>query len=461
MKKLAALFLTVLAINFSLLGQNDSTSTDTKEKIKKGFSWGGVPAIAYDTDVGFKYGAVVNLYSYGDGSHYPDYDHSLYLEWSRTTKGNGINQLIYDSKYLIPNMRVTAEVSYFTEKNLNFYGFNGYKAYYNGNFEDKDHEDYISRMFYRHSRKLFLMKADFQGKLGESKFRWLAGISFNNNKVDSVDIDKLNEGKSGSDVLPEVPGLYDYYVDWGVISKDMAKGGNNTFLKLGLVYDSRDIEANPGKGIWDEVLLFVGPNAFGYDEFTTSALFAHRQYFTILPNTLTFAYRLAYQTKLSGNIPFYMLPYYIDSKQTKDGFGGSKTIRGILRNRVQGNGVAFGNFEFRWKAIKTYLFKQNFYIALSAFMDAGRVVDPYDIDLSNVPTNFQFERLDADGNLSSTETFSRDEWFNHNDESFHTAFGAGVHFALNQNFIIAVDYGFAAKEEDGKSGLYINLNWLF
>jgi hypothetical protein len=116
MKKLFTLLTLALMLSSLLVAQTDSTDTETKEKIKKGFSWGGVPAIAYDTDVGFKYGAVVNLYSYGDGSHYPDYDHSLYLEWSRTTKGNGINQIVYDSKYLIPNMRLTAEVSYFTEK---------------------------------------------------------------------------------------------------------------------------------------------------------------------------------------------------------------------------------------------------------------------------------------------------------------------------------------------------------
>jgi outer membrane protein assembly factor BamA len=295
------------------------------------------------------------------------------------------------------------------------------------------------------------MKADFQGKLG-GNFRWLAGISFNKNTVDSVDIDKLNEGKSGDDLLPDVPGLYDYYVDWGVISKDQAKGGNNTFFKFGLVYDSRDIEANPSKGIWDEVILFVGPKAFGYEDFTTSALFAHRQYFTLLPNTLTFAYRLAYQTKLSGNIPFYMLPYYIDSKQTKDGFGGAKTIRGILRNRVVGNGVAFGNLEFRWKAIKTFLFKQNFYIALSAFMDAGRVVDPYEVDLSGVPSSIM---------LDNGLTYNPQEWFNVDDESIHASYGIGVHFALNQNFIVAVDYGRAIKKEDGTSGIYIGLNWLF
>jgi hypothetical protein len=43
----------------------------------------------------------------------------------------------------------------------------------------------------------------------------------------------------------------------------------------------------------------------------------------------------------------------------------------------------------------------------------------------------------------------------------HIGYGGGVHIALNQNFIVAVDYGRAARKEDGRSGLYINLNFLF
>ncbi len=72
------------------------------DKIKKGWNIGGLPVLAYDSDIGFKYGAVINLFNYGDGSRYPKYDHSLYFEWSRTTKGSGTNQFTYDSEHLIP-----------------------------------------------------------------------------------------------------------------------------------------------------------------------------------------------------------------------------------------------------------------------------------------------------------------------------------------------------------------------
>ncbi len=233
----------------------DEITTDSKEKIKKGWTFGAVPAIAYDSDIGFKYGGVVNFYDYGDGTFYPKYKQSIYLEWSRTTKGSGINQFTYDSEYLIPGIRTTAEISYLTEKALDFYGFNGYEAFYNSSFEDDSHPDYISRMFYRMDRNLFRVKADFQGKLPVANLRWLAGFAHYRNAIDTVDIQNLNKGKDEEDLLPGNTGggLYGRYVAAGLIPEDQADGGNTSLFKLGLVYDTRDNEPNPMRGIWTEL----------------------------------------------------------------------------------------------------------------------------------------------------------------------------------------------------------------
>ena len=51
----------------------DTISTIKKEKIKTGWSFGALPAVSYNTDVGLQYGGLVNLYYYGDGSKYPEY----------------------------------------------------------------------------------------------------------------------------------------------------------------------------------------------------------------------------------------------------------------------------------------------------------------------------------------------------------------------------------------------------
>lgn len=449
--RLLSIFLALL-FSASLIAQEaDSTSSKKEDKIKTGFNIGGVPVVAYDSDIGFKYGALLNLYWYGDGSRYPQYDHSLYLEWSRTTKGNGINQITYETDKLIPGIRSLFEFSYLTEKALDFYGFNGYQAVYDLDFEQNgvDQSGGANRLFYRHSRKLLRIKADFQGEIIGQKLRWLGGIAYYGSSIDSVDVSGLNEGKD--DDLLSYNSIYGSYVDWGLIKGDQAKGGNHTILKGGLVYDTRDNEPNPFRGIWSEMQLHYAPAFLSNTDYGYARIIlTHRQYFTLIPEWMNFAYRLSYQGKIAGEMPFYMMPFMFQTapKLTRDGIGGSKTVRGVRRNRIVGDGFAFGNLELRGKVLRTTLFKQNFYIALSAFLDGGLVTQKYKFDASGVPDVLPDDFPDQVLDLNAQETV-------------HIGFGGGIHLALNQNFIITVDYGLAAKKEDGSSGLYINLNYLF
>ena len=258
---LSVLFLLTCLNSFTLHAQEKEKKAP---KIKTGWTFGAVPAIAFDSDLGFRYGGLVNFYNYGDGKTYPKYLHSLYLEWSQTTKGSGTKQFTYDSEYLIPGVRTSAEVSYLTEQALDFYGFNGYNAYYNSAFEDETSPEYKSRMFYRMNRKLLRIKTDFMGKIGESDFHWLAGFAHYGIKTDSVDIERLNKGKSAEDRLPYVGGgLFEDYLRWGLIPAGQADGGNTNLLKLGAVYDTRDNEPNPMKGMWTEVQFLLAPAVSG------------------------------------------------------------------------------------------------------------------------------------------------------------------------------------------------------
>ena len=445
MKKTIYLVFILLILIGKITAQTDSTK---QEKIKKGFSFGPLPVVAYNTDEGFKYGALLNIFHYGDGSNYPNYNHKVYLEWSRTTNGGGINMLTYDARTLIPKTRMMLEASYKTEVALDFYGFNGAQANFNSNFSNDfdGNNDYISRVFYRHARKMLRLKADFQGIITEkkgAKLNWLAGFVYYNTKISPVDIASINSKiEDDNKKLPDTATLYEKYVDWGVIKQDQKNGGKVSLFKAGAVYDSRDNEANPNHGIWSEALILTAPSFLGNNNSFTKIMLTHRQYFTIFPGRLTFAYRLSYQAKIAGEMPFYMLPFVFDSKETKDGLGGSKNLRGIMRNRITGDGFGFGNFEFRWKFFKTVLFNQNLYLALNPFVDAGIVTNPYKFDTTNVPAdelkNLQFA-----------------------DEGIHLTYGMGFRIAINSNFIIAADYGMAAKEQDGKSGLYIALDYIF
>lgn len=425
------------------------TESDSTKNIKKGWTFGALPSVAYDSDLGFQYGGLINLFYFGDGKTYPNYLHSIYLEIARTTKGGGKNQLFYDSGHIFKgkNIRLTADLSYLTEQALNFYGFNGASVNYNPNFENIDHQDYISRMFYRHERKIIRSYADFQGGIIKKKFRWLAGLAYYNYFINPVDINKLNKGKSENEKLPDTTSLYDKYIDWGIIPISDARGGEISFVKLGLIYDTRNIEANPSKGIWSEIIMLTAPSFLGNKNVFTKMAIMHRQYFNLWKNKLTFVYKADYQFTLFGNTPFYYQPMMQASYSPatiNEGLGGAKSIRGILRNRIVGEDFLYGNFEFRYKFFTKVLFKQNVYVALNPFFDIGKTTRGIDLSYINM------DSIDPNQNF-----------FTRKNETLHYTYGCGIHFALNENFVVSINYGRAGSKQDGKDGLYIGSNWLF
>jgi hypothetical protein len=88
---------------------------------------------------------------------------------------------------------------------------------------------------------------------------------------------------------------------------------------------------------------------------------------------------------------------------------------------------------------------EQFYIGLNVFGDAGLVVQGIDFDQTGIPLADQEKYFDL----------------SYSNDKLHPAFGAGLRIGWNENFIIAVDYGFALDGQDGKSGLYIAFGNLF
>ena len=392
-----------------------------------------------------KYGGVLKLFDYGDGSSYPRYDQSFHFEWSRTTRGTGTNQLTYDTRTLIPGVRMLAEASYLTEQVLDFYGFNGYNGYYNPGYTSRSNALYRTPVFYRMDRGLIKTKLEFIGKLGNNNLKWFGGFEYLNIRLDTVDINNLNKGRAQSALLPSSGGgLYGDFLRWGLISQDQFDGGQTGVFKIGAKYDTRDNEPNPMKGLWTEAQLLLVPaflsDGYGYTRFA----FTHRQYFTLVPKKVNFAYRVSYQAKLTGEMPFYMLPLVFNSapQLTLSGLGGARTIRGILRNRVVGEDFVYGNAELRWKVFRTVILNQNFYFALAGFADAGMVTGKY--------------RLPETNNAEAIAWLAKGD-----KEKMHLTYGGGAHFAINDNFIITMDYGWADDPRDGIRGTYIGLNFLY
>ncbi|MEI8271157.1 MAG: BamA/TamA family outer membrane protein [Paludibacter sp.] len=258
--------------------------------------------------------------------------------------------------------------------------------------------------------------------------------------MDTVNIKKLG--------LSAVPGgdLFQKYKAWGLIDATEANGGSINYLKVGLKYDSRDQLACPTKGIFTEAVIQSAPK-FINDKPHTKFAVIHRQYFK-LAKELIFAYRLDYQTTVgTATVPYYAQPELITSyliAATNQGLGGKSSVRGILRNRIIGDDVAFGNFEFRYKFVRFEWLKQNFYLGTNVFFDSGIILKPIEMNLAKVSV------------ADKASYFS-----NYEAGKFHSAAGIGLKIGWNENFVISADFGKALNIQDGNTGFYIGLNYLF
>ena len=216
---------------------------------------------------------------------------------------------------------------------------------------------------------------------------------------------------------------------------------------MGLKYDTRDQLACPTKGIFTEAVVQAAPKFLNQDFPHTKMAVIHRQYFTVAKDLL-FAYRLDYQMTLGNNkVPYYAQPEMITSyliAASNQGLGGKSSIRGVLRNRVIGDAVGFGNFEFRYKFLRFEMFKQSFYLGTNVFFDSGLIINPIEMDLSKVST------------IDKATYFK-----NYEAGKFHSSAGIGLKIGWNENFIISADFGKALNKQDGNTGMYIGLNYLF
>ena len=459
-------------------------------KIKTGWNFGALPSVAFDADLGFQGGALANIYYYGDGSQYPEYIHSIYAEAAYTTKNYGIFRVNYDSKYLIPNHRLTLDATYQPDAMCDFYGFNGYQSVYNQDFHKwkKDQSKmgdptlYQSRAFYKYKRDLFRFAADVEGTIWKN-IKWNAGIGVLGYMIDECDIDMLNGKNEFDPTLPladqkamnkNIEGLYEKYVKWGIINPNEAHGGWHPYLRAGITYDSRDQRTCPTKGIYADA-FFTYTAAFnakygqqaaaGYNHLQFNFNFRH--YVPVYKDRVTFAYRIGTQNNIAGKSPFYMNTYLntlFIQRVMYEGLGGANSLRGIMRNRILANGFAYANIELRAKVVKFDIGKQHFYIGLAPFFDLGIITQPYELDEEKLLDAFNkdddqhklalgdYFTLNEDGKIDQSEVYMP-----------HMAAGLGLKIAMNENFVFSVDWAMALDKRDNAkwANFYIKMGYLF
>ncbi len=393
------------------LSASAQTTDSTEREIVRGWSVGAFPTVSISNTLGFQYGLFGSVFFYGDGSTYPDPLHKFTFEGSHFTGGRSRFYLTYDSKYLIPNWRLTLSALYMLDPLAFFYGFNGAAQPYADSLDARKHY-YLDRRFLQ-------TFANFQRQLTDN-MKIAGGLTFSHYDITDYDSAKYDGYPTSA--------LYREYVDRGLISPNEARGGNVVEARAGIVYDTRDIEAAPNRGLLAEVFLNGGLAQGSHNYLKLCAYFSqfHRiPLGFIAAGDPVFAYRIAYTGTLAGDVPFYMqqiIPMLVPHTMLTEGLGSAKTMRGLFENRIVADGVAWANVELRVKLVKFSLLNQYFYIAVNPFFDCGLITQPYRLDRQAQSLGY-----------SDTHALRRQA------QQLATAAGLGFKLAWNENFIITLE----------------------
>ena len=454
MKKfLAILLLAVTALS--------AFAQEEKEKeVKTGWSFGVLPTATYSVDNGFQAGLFGDVYYYGDGSTYPDPLHKISWEGSYFTHSHRMRfYLAYDSKYLVPGMRINASATYVRDPLYSFWGFNGPASLAN---LDNPYDYWTNKTtdinYFGMSRDMLRILANVQGHITDH-LNWAAGVNFWNWKLgDMRDNGYKHEGAGDTKYYYNKENtLYQDYQKLGIIKADEANGGMALELNAGLVFDTRDMEAAPNHGIWAEA--YLNGNVLQHRYLKACVYF--RQYIDIpihIPaGDPVFAYRLAWQQTILGETPLYMIqnvPLLVQRNMISEGFGSSNTIRGLRENRILTEGMAWINTELRVKLVNFKLFNQFFYIAVNPFFDAGIITKPY-----------RSAEFAAAQQLNVATYMPLNKIYDASQEKGQIicSAGGGLKIAMNQNFIVSVELAKCLRPSQLDAGLWlgIGINYQF
>ena len=386
-----------LAILASVAMARGTLAAQAPEPAPRGWEFVALPALNFNSDEGVGYGALVEAYNYGRGAR--PYRFVVQPTVLITTRGRRDLTLFFDAPALLPNgWRLDAFAGLERELAAPYYGV-GNDAVYDSTLTREPNP-----YFYRYGRERLRLLANVQKPLGDTRLRALAGAGFAHVETDATPFD------SGTTL---------FAADFA-----QAPRGTLSYVRGGVVWDSRNREVGPTNGWWNELLVQHVSEALGASHTYTRVTGAARRY-TPLTARLTWASRVVAQ-QVSGDVPVYDLATVQSSYRQEEGLGGSKMLRGIPKNRVMGKGLVLANNELRWRVTDFGLLGKSAFLMLSGFVDAGRVWQE-NIRLGELAT---------------------DLW---------TGYGGGARLGLGANSVIAVDLG----RSSSATQLYIGLGYAF
>jgi hypothetical protein len=379
---------------------DDRATSQATTRVPKGWDVNGVPALNFDADEGFGIGAAFELYNYGVGVQ--PYRFTIQPTVLLTSRGRRDATVFFDAPTLLPlGWRVSAFAGHEEQRAQPYYGVGNSTTY------DPALEQAPNTYFYRFGRERLRATADFQHRIARSSARVLVGGGFSRSAIDLTPYDSgttlLAVQQNGQTPPPD----------------------RVSYVRAGLLWDSRDREIGPSRGTWAEAIAQRASKKLGGSDDFTRWTTTVRHYLP-LTRRLVFAQRVIAQGAL-GNVPFDELPTVQSSFKQGEGLGGSSSLRGIPKDRYIGKSLLLSNSELRWRATEFSLFGRSSFLALSAFADAGRVwADEFRVE----------QGLD----------------------DLHVGYGGGLRVGVGPSFIVATDVG---HSNESAAGVYIGLGWMY
>ena len=366
----------------------------------RGIEVSGIPALNFDADEGFGYGAIFALYGY-DGAG-TTYQWTLQPTMFLTTEGRRDYTLFYDAPSRPGRAwRITAFAGREQQLAAPYYGIGNTTPY------DPTMERGGTRYFYRYGHTRNRLSIDLQHALFHPSVRLLVGAGASR---ESINLTPFDSGTT-------------------LIERDLSNVApprqRTNFARVGLTWDTRDREIGTQSGTWADALVQRVDKSLGSTESYTRWTATVRHY-QPLGGRVLFANRLLAQN-ISGDAPFYALSEVQTTQKSQDGLGGSSTVRGLPKDRYVGKGIVVSNNELRWRAADFSLAGRQSSLILSTFVDAGRVWTN-GIDASSV-----FQEL-------------------------HAGYGGGARLSFGPSCVIALDAGHSSQ---ATAPIYIGLGYMF
>jgi outer membrane protein assembly factor BamA len=348
----------------------------------------GFPAVGWDPESGFNYGAAVQWFDNGAADspffRYTPYRQRVLIGATGSTGGSTRAAIGYDLPYVDDSpWRLRAAGLFEQNKFQNYFGFGestlGPLTYPGSPRAFDKYEEYVDALEqnvngqtwarYNEYRKtqagaVVTVERDYWGG-------WLRpqlGLQINHVRVG----DYSSEVIDGA-VMQPTRLLTDTQAG-KVLGFD---GGWDNALKVGLTFDTRDFEPDPSSGTMVQVVGRISTealgSAFNYQQLTLS----WRGFHNLLPadtGRLILAGRISYLMQF-GDVPFYSASTIPFTDGDVNGLGGHPTLRGFVTDRFVGDAAAWANAELRWSFGETMLWGQHLRFMVVPFVDSGRVFD--------------------------------------------------------------------------------------